>query len=190
MFWPVYPIEKVMQPIDRDFLIQAISESTASVFGTMLDSEVIAGPVGTDGDEMEGGLVSLVGLTGPWSGSGSFCCTPGVAGRLYARLVMDAHSESDAITDEIMDAMAELTNMIVGNIKTILEARVGPMAITIPMVVYGRNFQFKRVGGATGISIPFMWEGDRIEVRLCLGPAPERSHFIRARAESLILQRA
>jgi chemotaxis protein CheX len=179
-----------MLPIDQDFLIKAIVESTSSVFSMMLDSAVVPGPPGLDAEEVEGGLVSLVGITGAWSGTGSFCCTPGVAGRLYARLLlMDPPAESDAITDEIMDGMAELTNMIVGNIKLVLEERVGPMAINIPMVVYGRNFQFKRVGGTTGISIPFVWGRDRVEVRLFLAPAAEKSRFIRDRADSLILQR-
>ncbi|MCU1257719.1 MAG: putative chemotaxis protein CheX [Bryobacterales bacterium] len=156
----------------------------------MLDSAVVPGPPGLD-EEIEGGLVSLVGLTGPWSGTGSFCCSPAVAGRLAARmLMMDPPPEEAAVTDEIMDAIAELTNMIVGNIKNFLEERVGPMAINIPTVVYGRNFQFKSLAGMTGISIPFAWESDRIEVRLCLAPTAEKSHFLRARAEAYFLQKA
>jgi chemotaxis protein CheX len=180
-----------MLPLDQDFLIRCILDATICVFDIMLDSAVVPGIPSADAREAEGGLVSLVGLTGPWSGTGSFACTPGVASRLYSRLLpMDPPPDAEAITDEIMDTIAELTNMIVGNIKNVLEQRVGPMAINIPMVVYGRNFQFKRVAGATGISVPFAWGEDRFDVRLCLAVTAEKSQLFRSRAESLILHRA
>ena len=177
----------MMQDIDQDFLIHAIQESTSSVFVTMLEAEVEAGAPGGPAKELEGGVVSLVGLTGPWMGTGSFCCSPAVAGKISSRMFMtDAAVDPAAITDEVMDAVAEITNMIVGNIKHILEERLGPMAINIPTVVYGRNFHFKSLTGTTGITVPFLWDKDTIEVRLSI--APDKGTFSRPRTEAPALQ--
>ena len=180
-----------MQVLDKDFLIQAIHDSTSAVFVMMLDSTVEPGLPGVGQAEVDGGLVSLVGLTGPWSGTGSFCCSPRVAARLSARMLMlEPLPDGDAITDEVMDAVAELTNMIVGNIKNVLEERLGPMAINIPTVVYGRNFRFKSLAGMTDISVPFAWGSDQIEIGLCIAPTAEKNSFARSKAEGLVLQRA
>lgn len=177
-----------MQEIDQDFLIHTILESTSAVFVTMLEAEVEAGAPSTDAGDTDGGVVSLVGLTGPWTGTGSFCCSPAVAGRISSKMFMtDPPVEGAAITDEVMDAVAEITNMIIGNIKHLLEERVGPMAINIPTVVYGRNFHYKSITGTAGISVPFVWDSDRIEVRLCVAPDKNTS---RMRSDSLVLQSA
>lgn len=180
-----------MLPIDPDFLIEAIRQSTCSVFEMMLNLALEPGKPGMDSAEIDGGIVALVGLTGAWSGTGSLSCSPGTATSLYTRMLsMDERDGPAAVTDDVMDALAELTNMAIGNVKHILEERVGPMAINLPMVIYGRNFQFKRPTGMTGISIPFAFDGGSVEIRLVLAPIPEQSSFLRARAESLILLRA
>jgi chemotaxis protein CheX len=171
-----------MQDIDQDFLIHAILESTSAVFVTMLEADLEAGPPSTETGDADAGVVSLVGLTGPWTGTGSFCCSPTVAGRISSKMFMtDPPIEGAAITDEVMDAVAEITNMIVGNIKHLLEERVGPMAINIPTVVYGRNFAYRSITGATGLSIPFTWESDIIQVQLCI--APDKGNYSRTRQE-------
>ena len=41
----------------------------------------------------------------------------------------------------MLDAVAEVTNMIIGNVKTVLESRLGAMGLSTPTVIYGRNFQ-------------------------------------------------
>src|SRR3546814_14068538 len=55
-------------------------------------------------------------------------------------------AEYDAVNDEVLDAMAEVTNMIIGNVKTALEERIGCMGLSIPTVIYGRNFTYRAVG--------------------------------------------
>ena len=50
-------------------------------------------------------------------------------------------TEASAVNEEVLDAMAELTNMVIGNVKTKLESQLGPLGLSIPTVVYGRNFK-------------------------------------------------
>ena len=50
--------------------------------------------------------------------------------------------------------MAELTNMIIGSVKTDLESQLGPLGLSIPTVVFGRNFKTRSAGTAEWIARP------------------------------------
>ena len=84
-------------------------------------------------------------------------------------------SEATAVDEEVLDAVAELTNMIIGSVKTDLEQHLGQLGLSIPTVVYGRNFRTKSAGSAEWIVVRFVWEGEPLLVKLCLAPS-ERPH--------------
>jgi chemotaxis protein CheX len=79
-------------------------------------------------------------------------------------------TETASVNDEVLDAVAELTNMIIGGVKTGLEATLGPLGLSIPTVVYGRNFKARGAGNAEWIVAPFTWDGEQLVVKLCLAP--------------------
>jgi chemotaxis protein CheX len=81
-------------------------------------------------------------------------------------LMMDATS----VDEDVLDAVAEITNMIIGNVKTDLEARLGPLGLSIPTVVFGRNFQTKTAGTVDWTAVRFDWEGEPFIVKFCLAP--------------------
>ena len=76
----------------------------------------------------------------------------------------------DAINEDVLDAVAEVTNMIIGNVKTELEARVGPMGLSTPTVIYGRNFQTRSSGNQEWTVVPFTLDGERLCVQVCIAP--------------------
>jgi chemotaxis protein CheX len=82
----------------------------------------------------------------------------------------EVDTESPVINEEVLDVMAELTNMMVGNIKNGLESITGPLAISVPTVIHGRNFQFRNAAGLKGASLRFEGEGEQFEVRIALAP--------------------
>jgi CheY-specific phosphatase CheX len=52
----------------------------------------------------------------------------------------------------VLDAFAELIDMIIGNVKTALEEHLGPMGMSVPTVVHGKNFTTRTVaGGIVGL---------------------------------------
>ena len=69
-------------------------------------------------------------------------------------------SEYSSVTDEVLDAVAELTNMIIGNLKTALEEHLGPMGLSIPTVIHGRNFTSRTVGTQDWTIVPFRMESE------------------------------
>lgn len=162
--------------IDPDLLVRCISEATSEVFSTMLDMEVQCAGLASNAQTADAGLISLVGITGDWGGSGVFCCTPALACVVCARMLgNDLDSGNPVIDEEVLDVVAEVTNMLIGNVKNGLELTTGPLAISVPTVIHGKNFQFRNSAGLRGVALAFTTEGETFEVRVGLAPAAEHS---------------
>jgi chemotaxis protein CheX len=151
-------------------IVGSIARATREVFSTMLDAQVELGAASIEcrSPEASDGVVSFIGLAGSWAGSGSLACSPAMACRICSRMLM---TENQAVDDEVLDAVAELTNMIIGGVKTDLEPSLGPLGLSIPTVVYGKNFRAKGAGITEWIVAPFEWEGERLLVKVCLAPS-------------------
>jgi len=165
-------------PLTNSELVAAITVATQEVFSMMLGLELAAGEPSTGHSAgTESGVLALVGLAGPWMGTGSLTCSPHMACRVASQMLM---AEYASVNDDVLDAVAEVANMVIGNVKTILERTVGNMALSTPTVIYGRNFETRRVGGQEWISVPFPCEGEDIRVQLCLAPARNAGGVLRA----------
>jgi chemotaxis protein CheX len=137
----------------------------------MLEMEVRFTGIAAESETSDSGLISLVGITGDWGGSGTFCCSPTLAATISARMLGTALDGTTAnIDEEVLDVVAEVTNMVVGNIKNALEEFTGPLAISVPTVIHGRNFQFRNALGQRGAAVAFTTEGEQFEVRIALAP--------------------
>ena len=151
----------------------AIKAATGEVFSTMLGMEAVAGEDFTEkagGVAPASGVVSLIGLAGSWVGTGSLACTSALACKLSSQLLM---TEFESINEEVLDSMAELTNMIVGNVKTVLEEKVGAMGLSTPTVIFGQNFQTRSARNHEWTVVPFTCGDAHLFVQLCLAPNRE-----------------
>lgn len=158
----------------QDELAQILTAAATDVFTTMLAVDPVPQESYTDSAPslLTNGVVSLIGLAGPWVGTGSISCTAEFARRIASQLMM---AEYEAVNDEVLDAVAEVTNMIIGNVKTVLEERLGSMGLSIPTVIYGRNFSSRTLGRQDWLVVPFELDGERLEVQLCLAPGRDGS---------------
>jgi chemotaxis protein CheX len=153
----------------QDFILESINQSTLQVFSTMLGVELAAGEFVEPGSASETHceVVALIGVAGAWAGAGSVSCSAEAACRVCSHMLM---TEALSVNEDVLDAVAELTNMIIGNVKTELEAQIGPLGLSIPTVVYGRNFQTKTAGAPGWIVLQFQWAADTLTVKFCLAP--------------------
>ena len=153
----------------ENLIVDSITRSTQQVFSTMLDAQIDfdAATIENRAPEANDGVVSFIGLAGAWAGSGSLACSPTMACRICSQMLM---TENQAVDDEVLDAVAELTNMIIGGVKTDLEPSLGLLGLSIPTVVYGRNFRAKGAGITEWIVASFRWEGERLLAKVCLAP--------------------
>ena len=159
----------------RDLIVDSITHSATQVFSTMLDVQIRGGPISIENGapEANDGVVSFIGLAGTWAGAGSLVCSPAMACRICAQMLL---TEQTAVNDEVLDAVAELTNMIIGGVKTELESQLGPLGLSLPTIVYGKNFRTKAAGCAEWIVAPFHWDDETLLVKVCLAPS-EKAHF-------------
>jgi chemotaxis protein CheX len=157
------------QSIAQEDLVHAIRAATEDVFTTMLNLTVAPGDVFVEKEEAvpSSGVVSLIGLAGTWVGSGSLACSAAFAAKIASALLM---TDYEAINEDVLDAVAEVTNMIIGNVKTALENRLGAMGLSTPTVIYGRNFQTRSTGNQEWTVVPFTLGEDRMCVQLCIVP--------------------
>lgn len=161
------------ETIDLDFLIEAVKSTTRDVFSTMLMMEAEPQPI-LPGKGVPGptdGVVGIIGIAGTWVGTGIIICTPELACQASSSMLM---CEYATVNDDVLDAMGEITNMIIGNIKTMLEDRYGSMGISVPTVVYGRNFATRTVSRGEWVIVSFKVAGQVLQVHINLAPNPSQ----------------
>ncbi len=154
--------------LGREEIVRNVTAACQEVFTTMLGMEASPGEpyVQRNGLGSAAGIMSLIGLAGTWTGAGSIICSPECACRLASHLLMTEYSH---VNHEVLDAVAELTNMIVGSFKALVEPHTGPLGLSIPSVVYGRNFTFCN-GADEWTVVPFLGEAEQMQIRICLTP--------------------
>ncbi len=159
-----------MPSFNYDRVIGVIRSSTEDVFATMLNLPLEAGQPSCESTQSNtvDGIIALVGLAGSWVGSGRVSCSASFACKISGALLA---SEYDAVNEDVLDAMAEVTNMIIGNVKSALEEELGPMGLSIPTVIFGRNYQARSSGVTEWIVMPFRSGENRLDVKFCLVPA-------------------
>src|ERR1700685_37040 len=102
-----------MEPVTKAEITKMVTTSTEDVLVTMLGLDLLLFEEQSASEYpmlMQSGatVVSLMGLTGPWAGTGSITCSGDLACLLASRFLS---TEYDEVNGEVLDAMGELTNM-------------------------------------------------------------------------------
>lgn len=165
-----------MDPITEPEIAAAIRAATLEVFSTMLGIEIVAGDAhsGKTAASFESGVVALLVLAGDWAGSGNVSCEPPFACKLASQLL---RADYEAVNGDVLDAVSEVSNMIIGNVKNFLETRLGPMGLSTPTVIHGRNFETRSVGSRDWVSVPFTSGSGGMNVQISIAPNRGRGRF-------------
>jgi chemotaxis protein CheX len=172
--------------IETEKLAEFVRNAASEVFSTMLGMEIEAGPARFDQvpPTISDGILGIVGLAGSWTGAGAVSCTAAFACSICSHLLM---TEAGSVNEDVLDAMGEVTNMIVGNFKTMVEETLGPLGLSIPTVVYGRNFTSRSLGQNEWVVVPFQCDGEQLDIRVCLAPSREPSSRILTHGSTLLV---
>lgn len=167
-------------------VIYWVQESTRQVFSTMLNLKIECGPVRSEHrtSVQSAGIVAMVGMAGAISGNGCLCFTKRFACRLASLFLMTEYTE---VEDDVLDAVAELSNMVVGGLKTALEEKSGPMGLSVPTVVCGENYLTRTAPIGDRFSLDFTClDGVRTEsfvITVCLITEQKNRNYLRELAE-------
>jgi chemotaxis protein CheX len=156
--------------LSKDDIIAAIKSATGEVFSTMLGMDATAEEIEPSQNVAAtpaSGIIALIGLAGPWAGTGSISCDAEFACVLSGKFLMATY---EAVNEEVLDAIAEITNMIIGNVKNTLEQKVGDMGLSTPTVIFGRNFQTRSARAHEWTGVKFICGAQSISVLMCLAP--------------------
>jgi chemotaxis protein CheX len=153
-------------------IVHAIQSAVSEVFSSMLGIEVEPCPYIQDasGRRSTDGVMSFVSVAGNWVGCGLFSCSATLACRLCSLFLM---TESTHVDPDVLDAVGELANMIIGSFKTTAEASVGQLYLSIPTTIFGKSFGSKSLGSSEWIVMPFKCGEDTFEVWVWFAKAAE-----------------
>ncbi len=161
--------------MEHEALVKAIVGATTEVFGMMLSVEAVPGEAYTEqpSSEPTDGVIALLGLAGQWMGAGILQCDAAFAHTIYRQLLAVESPDADAaVNGEVLDAVAEVANMVIGNVKNVIEEALGPMGMSIPTVVFGRNFSTRAGGTDKWTVVPFDCGGSKLLVKIYLRHTP------------------
>ena len=137
--------------------INPFINATLHVLKTVARTEVIAGKPFLKKDRFARGDVSaIIGLTGDVAGTISVSFTEKCI--LFIVTAM-FNEKATSMNDEIGDAVGEITNMISGQARQVLEGMDLNLQAAIPSVIMGKDHQITHITQHPVIAIPFETKG-------------------------------
>lgn len=158
-----------------DDLDELVGSAVTKLFGTMLGMQMRPVPV-TDGfDDGETHVAGVVGFIGKLNGVVYVYTTQTFAHRITSILLgLDPAEVTPG--EMVNDAMGEVANMLVGQMKSRLTDRGIPCVLTIPSVVRGSHFSVEAITTTEGHIFSYQAEGNRIFIQFLLQPMDQRKN--------------
>ncbi len=170
--------------LDQTYLTETMLAVATEVFATMMGTAIqLDSPTESSTAESVGyGVISFLGLTGEWTGSGGLCCSADSACRMTSQMLSSEYTEVD---DEVRDAVGEITNMIIGNFKNSISAETGPLAMSTPNVVFGRDLTTSSGGTNEWVIFPFSTADYSFRMMLRLKPVANDSRRLQKSPQAM-----
>jgi len=155
--------------MDESAIVSGLREASEQVFSTMLALDVVFGESYAEVNPIEqtDEIIAVIGLAGEWIGTASICCSAAMACRMASQMLAAEFAEVD---EEVLDAIAEVANMIIGCFKTGAETHLGPLGLSIPTVIYGLSFSARSPGKERWLVVPLTCGDDLVKIKICLTP--------------------
>ncbi len=103
-------------------------------------------------DAMLGSITFKIDFEGNMQGCLTICCSTPCA-KTIATNMLGMEPDEEISEAEIRDALGEVTNMVMGSVKTRVQDEVGNLQVSIPTVVSGRDLEYSLGDGASKISV-------------------------------------
>ena len=156
-----------------DDLDHLVSSAVASVFGTMLNLPVQEDSEAAPVAESEPQIAGSVGFVGVVSGVVFVYSTVNFARHAARRMI--GNDSTASREDMVNDAFGEITNMIVGHIKSRLADRGLKCVLTIPSILRGSNFTIESTSSTQRRISNFRCGENQVVVEVLLKPSSSQS---------------
>jgi chemotaxis protein CheX len=150
-----------------DEALELLKTSVGEVFGTMFNMKARPEALRDFRGRDEAVVAGSVGFIGDVNGVVYVYMADAFARRLACRML--GMSEAELEGDEMVnDVIGELTNMIVGAVKSRLCDSGAPCVLTIPSIVRGRNLSAQPAGSSECHLLSILCDGEPILVELLM----------------------
>jgi chemotaxis protein CheX len=168
-----------------DDLDHLVNRAVAEVFSTMLSFPVELQPPGTTIPKGEPHVAGAVGFIGPVSGVLYLYKSVHFA-RKVTRNLLGLPDSAHASDEMLNDAVGELTNMVVGHIKSRLSDRGMNCVLTIPTIVRGTDFSIEPISTTQRRVCAYDCVGHQLVAEVLLKPiqSPQLQAALKERAEA------
>jgi chemotaxis protein CheX len=159
-----------------EFAIQALKDVVPNIFLTMAGMDALAGPEYLNLRSAGAGrsVAGVIGWVGSWNGTGIFQCSPEFACQLANAML---GVESASLTEDSLDAVAEMTNIIFGSMKTKIESHLGVTGLSAPTVIYGNDVGMRSTGDPFTV-IPVQVGESQVHLKIYITRMDERRHTL------------
>ncbi len=146
--------------MDAEFITEKIIAATNEVFETMLFMAVEPSePLGDGQIKDRIDFSAYIGISGKINGIVGVHCRVALVEAITSTLT---ESESE---DELIDAWAEIVNMVAGNLKTHISSQVDTFELSVPTVIAGHEFRIVNRGSKSSfprIILPFVADDEYV----------------------------
>ncbi len=144
-----------------DIEAEDVEGITSAVWATMLEAELEAVPGPADPASVPEPTVGYVDLDGAWNGTVSLHISQTTL-RQAAAALFDVEP-AEASDDQLHDTMAELANMVGGNVKCLVEQ---PSQLSLPTVTNDESFRTHVDAREKAVAIGFGNGGNELVVTI------------------------
>jgi chemotaxis protein CheX len=113
----------------------------------------------------QGDVSGIVGITGDMTGSLAISFSEPCICQLVGNIIGEHYSEAN---QDVFDGVGEITNMISGVARTLLEKEGMQVNIAIPAVVYGKDHTITHILKSPSIIIPFNTDKGSFVIDVCI----------------------
>jgi len=148
--------------IEQKTYHETVLEAAKEVFETMIFMEIEPSqetPFFQDADLLIGSITFKGDLEGCMVISMAWPCA-----RIIARNMLALEPEADITDEETCDAIGEVSNMVMGSIKSRLQDTYSSIEVSIPSVITGKNLTGPNIEGAERICVPVSIDEDQSAV--------------------------
>ncbi len=159
-----------LQSIPIEEVCNWLNTSVSDVFSTMFSSEAQSVPPLDSHGTTEPLVIGSVGFVGEMNGVVYISVTAAFARNLTSRMLgmPEAEIEGDEMVN---DVIGELSNMIVGSVKSRLCDRGAPCVLTIPSIVRGQNLKVQPIKPSKHHLLGFQCGTDHLAVEFLMKPS-------------------
>lgn len=160
-----------------DDIDQLVADAVSAVFATMLNLPLVQEPAGTVITNGEPHVAGSVGFIGTITGVVFVYSTARFARTATGRML--GMREGEISSEEMVnDAVGEITNMVVGQIKSHLADRGMKCVLTIPSIVRGSHFTIEPTSSSERRVSTFKCNDNQVVVEVLLKQGQENSFAV------------